>query len=469
MATTTNKAWQKDDDTTAIDQDAFINAFLDDLDASLFGIGANSAKPGSPDEGDTFYDTDASRFIKYNGSSWVQVMPDAANVIDSDHYVDGSIDSVHLAADVVTGAKIADDAIDSEHYVDGSIDNAHIANDAIDSEHYADGSIDNAHIADDAIDSEHYTDGSIDTAHLAADVVTGAKIADDAIDSEHYADGSIDNAHIADDAIDSEHYTDGSIDAAHLASNAVTSVKINADAVTGAKIADDAIDSEHYADGSIDSAHLADDAVTLAKTAAGTQGGIQYYAASGAPAELAAGTSGYFLKTQGAAANPVWAEAASGGFTQKIVNVSFFGLLGNGSSGGCADDNDAYYMPIDVLGDMTVTKIGLYIQTSSGNIDVGLYDSTGSKLQSTGSMGSPGTGVQIIAISSTNITAGQHYLAIAADNTTFKWGQSTGADTMATHMMQRETSDFPLPVSFTVGVWPTSHAAALGPPAMTLS
>ncbi len=322
MATTTNKAWQKDSDTTAIDQDAFINAFLDDLDSSLFGIGANSAKPGSPDEGDTFYDTDASRFIKYNGSAWVQLMPDVANAIDSDHYVDGSIDTVHLSADAVTGAKIADDAIDSEHYTDASIDAAHIASsavttakvnadaitgakiadDAIDSEHYTDGSIDAVHlagdvisgskIADDAIDSEHYTDGSIDAAHLAGDVISASKIADDAIDSEHYADGSIDNAHIADDAIDSEHYADGSIDNAH--------------------IADDAIDSEHYADGSIDSAHLADNAVTLAKTAHGTQGGIQYYAGSGVPSELAAGTSGYFLKTQGTSANPVWASVAAG-------------------------------------------------------------------------------------------------------------------------------------------------------------
>ena len=322
MATTTNKVWQKDSDTTAIDQDAFINAFLDDLDSSLFGIGANSAKPGSPDEGDTFYDTDASRFIKYNGSTWVQVMPDAANVIDSDHYVDGSIDTVHLSADAVTGAKIADDAVDSEHYTDGSIDNAHIADDAIDSEHYADGSIDNAHIADDAIDSEHYVDGSIDTAHLAADAVTGAKIADDALDSEHYTDGSIDTAHlatdavtgakIADDALDSEHYADGSIDNAHIADDAIDSEHYADGSIDNAHIADDALDSEHYTDGSIDSAHLADNAVTLAKTAHGTQGGIQYYAGSGVPSELAAGTSGYFLKTQGTSANPVWASVAAG-------------------------------------------------------------------------------------------------------------------------------------------------------------
>jgi len=55
----------------------------------------------------------------------------AANSVDSDQYVDGSIDRVHLAADIVDGTKIADDSIDSEHYVDGSIDTAHIANDAV--------------------------------------------------------------------------------------------------------------------------------------------------------------------------------------------------------------------------------------------------------------------------------------------------------------------------------------------------
>lgn len=39
------------------------------------------------------------------------------------------IATADLAADAVTGAKIADDQIDSEHYVDGSIDTAHLAGD----------------------------------------------------------------------------------------------------------------------------------------------------------------------------------------------------------------------------------------------------------------------------------------------------------------------------------------------------
>ena len=116
---------------------------------------------------------------------------------------------------------------------------------------------------------------------------------------------------IADESIDSDAFVDGSIDAAHIASNAVTTAKINADAVTGAKIADDALDSEHYTDGSIDTAHIADNQVTLGKLSDGTPGGIIYYGGSGAPTELAAGSSGYFLKTQGGSANPVWAEVTS--------------------------------------------------------------------------------------------------------------------------------------------------------------
>lgn len=38
----------------------------------------------------------------------------------------GTIDTVNITADAVTGAKIADEAIDSEHYTDGSIDTDHI-------------------------------------------------------------------------------------------------------------------------------------------------------------------------------------------------------------------------------------------------------------------------------------------------------------------------------------------------------
>ena len=60
-----------------------------------------------------------------------QIKTHLENGIDSVHYVDGSIDRVHLAADIIDGTKIADDVINSEHYAAGSIDAEHIADRAV--------------------------------------------------------------------------------------------------------------------------------------------------------------------------------------------------------------------------------------------------------------------------------------------------------------------------------------------------
>ena len=67
--------------------------------------------------------------------------------------------------------------------------------------------------------------------------------------------------------------------------------------------------------GTVSTTALTDNAVTNAKLADATQGDILYYGASGTPAQLGAGTSGYVLQTQGAGANPVWAVDAAGTIT----------------------------------------------------------------------------------------------------------------------------------------------------------
>jgi len=79
-----------------------------------------------------------------------------------------------MALTKITKAMMADESIDSDNYVDGSIDNAHIADDAIDSEHYAAGSIDEAHIADNAVSLAKMaggTDGQIITWDASGDPV----------------------------------------------------------------------------------------------------------------------------------------------------------------------------------------------------------------------------------------------------------------------------------------------------------
>ena len=52
------------------------------------------------------------------------------------------VKTAEIAADAVTGAKIADDQIDSEHYIAGSIDLEHMSANSVDSDQYVDGSID---------------------------------------------------------------------------------------------------------------------------------------------------------------------------------------------------------------------------------------------------------------------------------------------------------------------------------------
>jgi hypothetical protein len=66
-------------------------------------------------------------------------------------------------------------------------------------------------------------------------------------------------------------------------------------------------------DGIATTAKIADDAVTLAKMAAGTDGNLITYDASGDPAAVATGTSGQVLTSGGAGVAPTFAAAAAGG------------------------------------------------------------------------------------------------------------------------------------------------------------
>ena len=130
----------------------------------------------------------------------------AADAVTTAKITDNNVTTNKIAADAITAAKIGDDVINSEHYAAGSIDTEHIADLNITTGKIAADAVTNAKIADDSIDSEHYADGSIDTAHIADAQITTAKIADDAVTDAKIADGTLDG----------RYYTETELDAGQL-------------------------------------------------------------------------------------------------------------------------------------------------------------------------------------------------------------------------------------------------------------
>jgi len=91
-----------------------------------------------------------------------------------------TIDGVSLKDSKIATAN----SVDSDAYVDGSIDAVHLSANSVDSDSYVDGSIDAVHLSANSVDSDAYVDASIDTAHIGATQVTGAKLNTDVISAQ---------------------------------------------------------------------------------------------------------------------------------------------------------------------------------------------------------------------------------------------------------------------------------------------
>ena len=124
---------------------------------------------------------------------------------------------------------------------------------------------------------------------------------------------------------------------------AIAEAYIGADAINGDKIADNAVDSEHITSGAVDISHLSATGTpgssnylrgdgswqTISSSLSGlsdvsltspVQGHILYHNGSNW-VNLAPGTSGYVLKTQGAGANPTWGAGGGGNHTEQGFDV----------------------------------------------------------------------------------------------------------------------------------------------------
>jgi len=190
-----------------------------------------------------------------------------------------------------------------------------------------DGIVATAKLADLAVtNAKVAADGIGANTKLAAAVVDANAIAASAVGASELATGAVSaNTKLASGVVTTHALATSAVITAKLASDAVTTAKISDSNVTTAKLADSSITTAKITDANITTAKLADSSVTPAKGGTGqnfsttAQGSTLYFSGTGTVAALAPGTSGQFLKTQGAGANPAWANATDENQSANLV------------------------------------------------------------------------------------------------------------------------------------------------------
>lgn len=126
------------------------------------------------------------------------------------------------------------------------------------------------------------------------------------------------------------------------------------------------------------------------------------------------------------------------------------------SGSGAPGANRCLYLR--ATGSGVISKIAVDIGTSSGNIDVGVYANTGvgraarpaARKTSSGSVASPGTGYQEIALTASVYVEEGDWLAVSSDNATVTYALTGGngsSGSMAQGLSHFQTGTFPLPAT----------------------
>lgn len=112
--------------------------------------------------------------------------------------------------------------------------------------------------------------------------------------------------------------------------------------------------------------------------------------------------------------------------------------------------NLALFSPVYVWATQTLTQLVAQWNTTSGNVDIGIYDSNLTKIVSSGSTAASGL-VQQFNVADTVLTRGTYYVALAADNTTLQVRRGTQSVAAFGRMlgMFEQASAFPLPATAT--------------------
>lgn len=127
--------------------------------------------------------------------------------------------------------------------------------------------------------------------------------------------------------------------------------------------------------------------------------------------------------------------------------------------------NQASLFPFWVPGEISVDGMATLITVSSGNVDLGIYDKNGTRVVSTGSTASPGTGGQRFSFSPVTLipSLSPYWLAFAANNSTIQivlLANTAGSPSLFRALIFN--SSFPLPASLDLNS-PSSRSGAKAP------
>lgn len=174
-------------------------------------------------------------------------------------------------------------------------------------------------------------------------------------------------------------------------------------------------------------------------------------------------TTGLFVVDDaGAETGPLVAAAGSGQVPWALM--PYFGGARNATAISVGANNRAIYVPLEPLqAAATITGIRLRVEASSGNICVGLYDSGGSRVATSGAVACPGaSAVADVAFTvSYSAAAGRYYAAISADNTTATFAVGSDSTNISPATCRFEETAHPLPATATFNASPTGRQMIL--------
>lgn len=143
--------------------------------------------------------------------------------------------------------------------------------------------------------------------------------------------------------------------------------------------------------------------------------------------------------------------------TGSSCSIGGMAIKGNGVNAGTAWPfaNTALFVPFRLAAPFTFNTLFVVNGTSSGNLDLGIYNADGTKLISTGSVASAAN-VATYSVTTTTLPAGLYYIAMAADNTTiapFAFNTLGNAAFMRMCGLAQQGSALPLPATATFAAY----------------